>query len=112
MQRRNKIILQKIIREIDLAIKFLGDISQEEFLENELLQNAESMIAIKIGEFIKNLTMEFRDQNHNIEWKKAAGFRDIVAHRYESLEMEIVYQTIKYSFPKMKSQIEKILETE
>ena len=37
MQHRDKIILQKIVKEIDSAIKFLGDISQEIFLQDELL---------------------------------------------------------------------------
>ena len=110
MQRRDKIVLRKIISNIDLAIKFLGETSQEDFLNDELLQHAEAMVSIKIGELIKALTSEFREQHSQIEWKKAAGYRDIVAHRYESLEMEIVYQTIKDSYPKMKIQIEKILE--
>ena len=109
MQRRDEIILQKIVKEIDSATKFLGDMTEEEFLQDELLQNAESMIAIKIGEFVKNLTMEFRESHKEVAWKKVAGFRDIVAHRYETLEMENVYQTIKFSYPKLKMQIEKIL---
>ncbi len=75
-----------------------------------MLQNAEAMIAIKIGEFVKNLTMEFRENYSEVSWKKVAGFRDIVAHRYETLEMESVYNTIKFSYPELKMQIEKILE--
>ena len=112
MQHRDKIVLQKILREINSATKFLNGLSEEEFLQDELLQNAESMIAIKIGEFVKTLTMEFRENHKDISWKKIAGFRDIVAHRYESLEMENVYQTIKHSYPELKFQIEKILEAE
>lgn len=112
MQRRDKIVLQKICSNIDLALKFLGENSQEDFLKDELLQHAEAMVSIKIGELIKALTAEFRETHSQIEWKKAAGYRDVVAHRYESLEMEIVYHTIRESYPKMKVQIEKILEDE
>ncbi len=104
--------LQKIVKEIDSAIKFLGDISQEIFLQDELLQNAESMIAIKVGEFVKNLTQEFRENHKEISWKQVAGFRDIIAHKYETLEMENVYLTIKEDFPELKKQIEKILDNE
>ena len=112
MQHRDKIILQKIVKEIDSAIKFLGDISQEIFLQDELLQNAESMIAIKVGEFVKNLTQEFRENHKEVSWKQAAGFRDIIAHKYETLEMENVYLRIKEDFPELKKQIEEILENE
>ena len=95
MQRRDKIVLQKIISNIDLAIKFLGETSQEDFLNDELLQHAEAMVSIKIGELIKALTSEFREQHNQIEWKKAAGYRDIVAHRYESLVKKFLNSTQK-----------------
>ncbi|MBR5914290.1 MAG: DUF86 domain-containing protein [Selenomonadaceae bacterium] len=112
MQRRDKIVLQKICREIDLAKEFLGNMSREEFLEDEKTKHSVGMAAINIGELTKNLSQELRQNYPEISWKKAAGFRDVVAHKYETLEMKDVYKTIKEDFPELKSQIEKILETE
>lgn len=109
MQRREQIVLQKICSEIDLASKFIGDKKLEEFLEDELIKHAVGMAAINIGELTKNLSQEFRKNYPEIEWKKAAGFRDIVAHKYETLNMTDVYNTVTKSFFEMKLQIEKIL---
>ncbi len=49
-------------------------------------------------------------ENPQIEWKKIAGFRDVIANKYDIIDMESVYDTIKYNFPELKAEIEKILE--
>ena len=110
MQRRDEIILQKICREIDLAIDFLGSCTIEEFLADEKTKHSVGMAAINIGELVKNLSQEFRQKYSEIAWRDAARFRDVVAHKYETLNMEDVYNTIKYDFPELKTEIEKILE--
>ena len=112
MQRRDKIILQKIISEINLEFEMLGDISLENFLEDEKTKRAVAMTAINIGELVKGLTAEFRLKNNHVEWKKVAGFRDVVAHKYETLDMNLVYVVVKKDFPELKAQIEKILESD
>ena len=112
MQRREKIALQKICKEIDLTLEFIGDGTLEEFLADELTKHAVGMTAINIGELTKHLSAEFRQNYPEIAWKKAAGFRDVVAHKYETLNMKDVYKTVSEDFPELKSQIEKILENE
>ena len=111
MQRRDKIALQKICREIDLVTEFLGNETLEEFLADEKTKHSVGMAAINIGELTKNLSLEFRKIFPEVEWKKATGFRDIVAHKYETLDMEDVYKTVTEDFPELKKQIEKILAT-
>lgn len=112
MQRRDKIILQKIVSEIEIILDFLGNISLEEFLTDEKTKRAIGMTAINIGELVKNLNFEFRKKYSEVDWKDVEKFRDVVAHKYETLDMEDVYNTIRYDFPELKLQIEKILETE
>ncbi len=90
----------------------LGDTSKEKFLATELFQNAMAMSVIKVGEMVKNLDFEIRRKNPQVKWKAIAGFRDIVAHRYEVINIEDLYNTIKKDFPELKMQIEKILEAE
>ena len=110
MQHRERIAIEKICAEIDLALKFVENVSAEEFLSDEKTKRAVGMTAINIGELTKHLTAEFRQENPLVEWKSAARFRDIVAHKYETLNMLDVYETVTKDFPEMKSQIEKILE--
>ncbi len=112
MQRRDKTILKKIVSEIIIGIEILGDETLEKFLIDEKTKRSIGMTAINIGELVKSLTPEFRIENNRVAWKKVAAFRDIVAHKYETLVMTDVYNTIKKDFPELKMQIEKILESD
>ena len=35
-----------------------------------------------IGEAVKNLPKQFKAKHSEVEWKKIAGLRDILAHEY------------------------------
>lgn len=41
-----------------------------------------------------------------------AGFRDIAAHKYQTLKMEDVYLTVKNDFPVFQAQLSEILAHE
>ena len=109
MQHRDRIILQKIISEIDIAFEMLGETSQEDFLKDEKLKRAAGMTVINIGELVKSISDELRREHREIPWKAVAGMRDIAAHKYQTLRMEDVYNTIRIDFPDLKEMIASIL---
>ena len=109
MERRDRIILQKVMSEIDIAEKMMDGCSLEQFRQNEMLMRAVCMTVINIGELVKNLADETRLAYPNIPWKAIAGFRDIAAHKYQTLRMEDVYETVVTDFPSLQEQIKQIL---
>lgn len=110
MQHRDKIILQKVIGEIDIGIEMLGQTSLQDFLLDEKLKRAVGMTVINIGELVKNITDEMRVMHPEVPWKAIAGMRDIAAHKYQTLRMEDVYNTVEQDFFSLKLQLEKILD--
>ena len=109
MEHRDRVILQKVLSEIAIAQKMMAGCSLEEFEQNEMLKRAVGMTVINIGELIKNLSEDTRRAHPHIPWKAIAGFRDIAAHKYQTLRMEDVYETVAVDFPTLKGQIETIL---
>lgn len=109
MERRDRVILQKVLSEIEIAQKMMDGCTLEQFKQNEMLMRAVWMTVINIGELVKNLTDETRLAYPYIPWKAIAGFRDIAAHKYQTLRMEDVYETVAADFPSLKEQIEEIL---
>ena len=112
MQHRDYITLQKIFDESNIAIQLLGDTELDAFMNSEMLKRAIGMTIINIGELVKNLTDEFRAIHSTIPWKDISGFRDIAAHKYKTLDMKIVYNTVKYDIVDLKNNIEIILNKE
>lgn len=112
MLRRDRIVLQKVVSEINIGIELLGNATLPEFLEDELLKRAVCMTVINIGELIKNTSDDLRASHREVPWKAAAGMRDIAAHKYQTLRMEDVYNTAKIDFPNLRELIQSVLDEE
>ena len=110
MQHRDYITIQKILDETNIAIQLLGETELDAFMNNEMLKRATGMKLINIGELVKNLTDGFRVIHNTIPWKEISGFRDVAAHKYKTLDMKIVYNTVKYDIAELKKNIEEILK--
>ena len=110
MQHRDTIIIQKILSEIDIAFEMLGDCDELSFVNDEKLKRAVGMTVINIVELVKNVSDELRSENKEIPWKAIAGMRDIAAHKYQTLQMEDVYNTVKMDFPDLRKMLSTILE--
>lgn len=109
MDNRDTQILKKILNEIEIAKTLLFEINIEDFLENEMLKRASCMTVINIGELVKHLSSDIRLKYKNIPWKAIAGFRDIAAHKYQTLRMEDVFETITNDFNELQNNINSII---
>ena len=112
MKHRDKIVLEKIISEINVGLSILSDKSFDAFNKDETVKRAVCMTAINVGELIKIITDDIRLKYKEIPWKQITGFRDVAAHKYEALDMKDVYDTVHDDFPVLKSNIEDILKNE
>ena len=110
MQHRDKTILAKIADEISVAMSMTENVSSDIFENNEMIKRAVCMTVINVGELVKNLSDELRREYSFVPWKSIAGFRDIAAHKYQTLKMKDVYLTVINDFPVLKENINKILK--
>ncbi len=104
--------MKKILSEISIAFEMLGNSDLKYFLSDEKLKRAVGMTVINIGELVKNISADTREKYNNIPWKAIAGFRDIAAHKYQTLRMDDVYNTVVNDFPKLSKDLKNIIETE
>ena len=110
MQHRDNIILSKALCEINIALDMIKDKDFDIFNSDEMLKRAVCMTVINIGELVKSLSTEIKQQHNNIPWKLIAGFRDITAHKYQTLHMEDVYKTVTEDFVILKNDIDDIIK--
>ena len=99
MNNRDRTVVGKVLDEIAIAESLMQNEDLASFLEDEKLKRAVCMTVINIGELVKNLTESFRLIHAQVPWKAIAGFRDIAAHKYQTLRMEDVYATVSDDFP-------------
>ncbi len=65
-----------------------------------------------IGEAIKNLPEDFRDRYPGTDWKKIAGFRDVLTHVYFGIKPSILWDNIHTNLPVLKKEIRQIIRSE
>jgi uncharacterized protein with HEPN domain len=65
-----------------------------------------------IGEAVKKIPEEIKNKYANVEWKEAAGFRDVLIHDYFGIDIEAVWDTVRNNIPPFKKEILKVLESE
>ena len=54
---------------------------------------------------VLSLSETCRKSYPNVPWKAISGFRDIAAHKYQTLRMEDVYETVTVDFPNLHREI-------
>ena len=106
----NRQRLQHIFEAIAKIEMYLQDFDEEKFRQDEKTSAAVTWQLAVIGEAVANLTNELREENPQIFWHKISGTRNHLIHGYFSIDSQIVWDTTQNDLPKLKTEIEKILE--
>ena len=109
INKGNKIVLQKILKEISIVNDMTMRYTREEFLNNDIAQRAIAMTIINIGELTTVFPEDFKEAYSHIPWRKIKGLRNIVAHRYEMIDFEDVWETAITSIPELEKHLRDIL---
>ncbi len=89
---------------------YTNAISMKEFFKDSKTYDAVMRNIQIIGEAIKHLPVDVRKEYKNIDWKKAAGLRDIVVHEYFGINKEIIWDVIQNKIPELEKEVKKILK--
>jgi uncharacterized protein with HEPN domain len=105
--RRDREKLQDILRAID-RIEQYAQGGKAIFEGNDLIQSGILYQLIVIGEAAGDLSVDLREQYPLIPWKQIIGMRNLVAHEYFRVDLEIVWAVVERELPALKSQVDKI----
>lgn len=101
---RDQAILKHMIRycdEISQTVDTFGN-SKDTFASNFIYQNAVALCVLQIGELTSHLTDEFKASHMGMPWNQIKAMRNIVAHNYGNIDIDILWDTVQYDIPSLK----------
>lgn len=105
-QRLYLIHILEALKKIDRYTKG----GKDAFFDDEMIQDAVYRNFLVIGEATKRLSNEVRAMDDAIPWKAMAGMRDVMVHRYEGIEPDLVWQVIAEELPGLEQRLLSILD--
>lgn len=109
MSRKIELYLSDILNSINKIKRYTREITYEELVDNELIFDAVVFNLQIIGEAVKNIPQDIRNICPQIEWKKIAGLRDIIAHAYFTVDKQIVWDLVQNKLNELEVGIKEIM---
>jgi len=91
--------LEDILECASNVVSYTKGMTLENFRGNRLVFDAVMRNLEIIGEAAKNLPDHATAAMPDIEWSKAAGFRDVIAHQYFGIDVNIVWDVVSNKVP-------------
>ncbi|MDX2217383.1 MAG: DUF86 domain-containing protein [Oculatellaceae cyanobacterium bins.114] len=101
-----------IARSAQLILEFAQGLEKPELAVNLEKQSAILYQIVVIGEAVKRLSADFRNQHPQVPWREIAGMRDILTHQYDRVEVDEIWDVIQDDIPQLLSMIEPLLPTQ
>lgn len=100
--------LQRIAHIREYCVNIQDDITRfgssfELFRADSTFQRSVSFCVLQIGELSNGLSEEYRKTTaESVQWNAIRGLRNIVAHAYGSIKLDILWDTITADIPALK----------
>jgi len=98
--------IQEAIAKIEkYAVRGRQVFDEDELIQIWMIHNLQI-----VGEASASMSEEFVNQHPEIPWLDIADFRNVLVHEYFRVDVDIVWFIVKQEIPKLKNQIEMILQ--
>ena len=91
--------LEKIKADIGFIVEHMKDVDLQGLNENEVLLDSMMFRMIQISENCKKLTDDYKASRPEVPWSAMSGMRNRIVHDYGSVDLEIIYDTLKDDVP-------------
>lgn len=107
-KRDPDLLLEDIHAAIGRIVRYTSGLDRDKFLSDEKTIDAVVRNLEIIGEAVRWLPDDFKEQHAGISWGLIAGLRNRIVHDYFGLDLEIIWQVLQTALPDFRRQLEAI----
>ena len=104
-------VLHTIAYNIELARRFVGDISYDAFADDERTLYAVTRCLEIISEASRRLPDDLKGRHPGVQWDQIAGAGNVYRHDYEDVLADILWNTVRDHLHLLEEAVRKELET-
>jgi uncharacterized protein with HEPN domain len=108
-KRTPGLLLEDIQESAEKILEYTGDMSFEEFSNDNKTVDAVIRNFEIIGEASNLLPDEIKDKYSEIDWHRIRGFRNRIVHDYFGVDLQILWKITTDQIPGLLSEIIKII---
>ena len=109
MSRDYRLFLVDMQESCAKILRYTHGITLAKFLQDDKTFDAVLRNLEIVGEAVKRIPPEVRTRYSEVEWRKIAGLRDIIAHEYFGIDTDILWDVIQHRIPALLSDLRRIL---
>ena len=110
MSRDYDAYLEDIREAVDRIQEYVQGITRDAFVAERMRFDAVIRNLEVIGEAVKQVPDSVRQNYPDVEWRKIAGLRDILIHKYFNINVEIIWDIVESKLPTLKAQIQLMIK--
>ena len=95
MSRDPRLFLEDIVRACDKIGRYTIGLNFDQFEKDERAIDAVARNLEVIGEVSKRLPDDLRRRYPDVPWRKMAGLRDVIAHDYFGIDVQLVWTSFR-----------------
>ena len=110
MSSRNaKLYLQDILQSCDDILSFTQGIESAADLQSDRRTFLAVIHSLQIiGEAARQMPKSFREAHSDFPWRETASLRNVIAHEYFGLDIEIIWDVVRTRIPVLAEQVKQI----
>ncbi len=108
-KRDHRLFLADMLEAIEKIERYTQGLSREGLWEDELVADAVVRNLEVIGEAARYLPDELRSNAADIDWRRVVGLRNVIAHEYFAVDLDVVWVIIKQNLPQLKEAVLSLL---
>lgn len=110
MKRDVSIYLKDVLESIQSIEEYVADLDEQQFQSDKKTQDSVMRRLAIIGEAVRNVPVDFRNQHPDIPWRDIAGMRDVLIHEYFGVSLDRIWETVVEDLPRLKEQLQVLIE--
>lgn len=109
MSRNWLFYLEDIVESSSKIRRYTEGLTFAQFRSQDIVVDAVVRNLEIIGEAAKHLPEEAKGLTPTVEWSKAAGFRDVIAHGYFGLDLHVIWDVVQTKIPFISQAAKEVL---